>query len=115
SPTSASTAASSVVATLVASRALSVWSNPPALDAQGSGRAPVAGVTNAGRAAGDGAAPWGGAGGGGDADAAACRRSSRTRRAMARNPRTLLRIVTFAGLSRSSTGLAKSRIQWFWQ
>src|SRR4029434_5206696 len=95
SPASASTAASSVVAQLVASRALSVWSNPPALGVQGSGGATVAGVTDAGGAAVD-VAPWGGAGGGGDADAAACRRSSRTRRSMARNPHTLLRIVTFA-------------------
>src|SRR4029450_10394159 len=61
SPASASTAASSVVATLVASRALSVWSNPPALDAQGSGGATVAGVTEAGGAAGDGAGARGGA------------------------------------------------------
>src|SRR4029450_282027 len=96
SPAATSTAASSVVAQLVASRALSVWSNPQALDAQGSGGATVAGVTDATSAEGDVAAPWGGAGGGGDAEAAACRRSSRTHRSMARNPRTLLRIVTFA-------------------
>ena len=63
----------------------------------------------------DMAAPWGAAGGGGAAGAAACRRSARTRRSMARNPRTLLRIVTFACLSRSSTGLATSRTKWLWQ
>src|SRR5262249_57934829 len=103
SPTSASTAASSVVATLVASRALSVWSNPPALDAQGSGRAPVAGGTDAGGAAGGVGAPRGGAGGGGGADAAACRRPFRTPRFVARTPRPFLRTAAFACVSVSST------------
>src|SRR5712691_11036957 len=34
---------------------------------------------------------------------------------MARNPRTLLRILTFARLSSSSTGWATSRSKWLWQ
>src|SRR5712692_884663 len=34
---------------------------------------------------------------------------------MARNPRTVLRILTFARLSMSSTGWATSRRKWFWQ
>src|SRR5882724_13213779 len=90
SPASSSTAGSSAVATPVASRALSVWTNPPALDVQGSG------VADAGAVVVGVATLLGGAGGGGDFGAIACRRSSKTRRSMARNPRTLLRIVTFA-------------------
>src|SRR6266404_805342 len=44
SPASSSTAGSSAVATPVASRALSVWTNPPALDVQGSGVADAGAV-----------------------------------------------------------------------
>ena len=34
---------------------------------------------------------------------------------MVRNPRTVRRILTLAWLSCSSTGLARSRMKWFWQ
>src|SRR6266849_149735 len=82
SPASSSTSGASAVATPVASRALSVRTTPPALDAPGSGVAALAGVADAGAAALGVAALLGDAGGGGDCGATACRRSSNPRRSM---------------------------------
>jgi hypothetical protein len=61
------------------------------------------------------ASPWGRSWGRVGSGAAACRRSVSTRRSRARRPRTCLRILTCAGLARSTTGWATSRRTCWWQ
>src|SRR6266852_5171164 len=109
SPASSATPASPGTAQPVASQALSVRSPPRSLPTQASG------VATAGRSVCGVSSVLGRSAGGVGSGAAAGRRSSSTRRSMARNPRTLRRILTFARLSISSTGWATSRRKWFWQ
>jgi len=61
-----------------------------------------------------GSSPWGLADGRGGSGVAAWRRSASTRRALARRPRTVLRLLTCACLSMARTGWATARRKWGW-
>src|SRR5437870_8253479 len=90
SPASSSTSGAPVTAQAGVPKALAVWPAPRSCRAQASGAAASGMATHGVSSA------WGGPGAGEGSRAAVRRRSSSTRRSIVRNPRTLLRILTFA-------------------